>query len=107
MATARRAAWVNALWDVSSIHLLQIVYRPSPDFYHDPSHYAWPSVCIDPSNAWERETIAQAAPKLPLDKIDYLWLIQARLPTGPWTARLVPVWSADGSTLYRTIRPAA
>ncbi|WP_404711232.1 hypothetical protein [Sphingomonas sp. MMS24-J13] len=107
MATARREAWVNALWDVSSIHLLQITYRPSPDFYHDPSHYAWPAVCIDPSNAWERETIEQAAPRLPLDKVDYLWLIHANLPPGPWNARLVPAWSAGGSTLYRTIRPAA
>jgi hypothetical protein len=107
MATARRDAWVNALWDVSSIHLLRIAYRPSPDFYHDPSHYAWPAACIDPSNAWERRTIEQAAPLLPLDKVDYVWLIQARLPRGPWTARLAPIWSADGSTLYRTIRPAA
>lgn len=106
MATARRDAWVNALWDVSSIHLLHIAYRPSPDFYHDPSHYAWPAACIDPSHGWERRTIEQAAPLLPLGKVDYVWLIQANLPPGPWMARLAPVWSADGSTLYRTIHPA-
>ena len=101
MATVRRETWINALWDVPSIHLLQIRYRPSPDFYHDPSHYAWPAACIDAGNAWERRTIAQAAPLLPLDEIDYLWLIQASLPPGPWDKRLVPVWSGNGSTLYR------
>jgi hypothetical protein len=102
LATVEREAWTNALWDVPSIHLLHIAYRPSPAFYHDPSHYVWPDVCVDPSNAWERQTIAQAAPLLPLDKVDYLWLIQAKLPAGPWNTKLVPVWSEGGSTLYRT-----
>lgn len=101
MATVEREAWQNALWDVPSIHLLQIRWRPSPQFYDDPSHYVWPAACVADAPD-ERRTIAQSAALLPLDKVDYLWLIQASLPPGPWQRQLVPVWSAGGSALYRT-----
>ncbi len=104
MATVERQAWTNGMWDVPAIHLLQIRYRPSPLFYDDPSNYVWPAACIDASNAGDRRTIAQAVPLLPLDGVDYLWLVQARLPAGPWEGRLVPLWSEGGSTLYR-VRP--
>lgn len=103
LATAERAAWVNALWDVPSIHLLRVDYRPSPLFYDDPSHYVWPAECVAGEDP-ERRTIAQAAPLLPLRAVDYLWLIQAELPRGAWDAQLEPLWSEGGSTLYR-IRP--
>jgi hypothetical protein len=105
MATVERDAWTNGMWDVPAIHLLQISYRPSPLFYQDPSNYVWPATCIDASSAADRRTIAQAAPLLPLDRVDYLWMVQAKLPHGPWDKRIVPVWSAGGSTLYRTRSP--
>jgi hypothetical protein len=108
LATVERDAWTNAMWDVGDIHLLHIAYRPSPLFYDDPSQYVWPADCLDtasPVTAEERRTarrtIEQAMPLLPLDGIDYLWLVRARLPAGPWTARLTPVWSTGASTLYR------
>lgn len=110
LASVERAAWVNAHWDVASIHLLEIRYRPSPFFYDDPSHYVWPAECVvgQPAPATAaarhdmRRTIADAAPLLPLDRVDYLWLIRATLPPGPWSARLTPLWSNGASTLYAT-----
>jgi len=115
LALVDRASWTNALWDVPGIHLLEVRFRPSPDFYDDPSHYVWPADCVEgqpaPRTAEERRnvrrTMAQTAPMLPLDQVDYLWLINARLPDGFGTDRLVPIWSNGHSFLYRTIRPAA
>ena len=115
LATVDRDAWTNSLWDLGSIHLIQVRYRPSPIFYNDPSHYVWPASCIranrkPPTNyeGWRnrRITIDEALPTLPLDKADYLWLIATKLPATPLRSRLRPVWSNGGSTLYRIV-PAA
>ena len=110
LATVERAAWVNAHWDVAGVHLLDIRYRPSPFFYDDPSQYVWPKDCVEGQPAPTttaarhdiRRTIEQAVPLLPLDRVDYLWLINARLPPGPWAARLTPLWSNGASSLYAT-----
>ncbi len=108
LATVERGAWTNAMWDVGDIHLLHIAYRPSPLFTDDPSQYVWPADCLDtiaPTTEEERRTarrtIDQAMPLLPLDGIDYLWLVRAKLPVGSWATRLTPVWSNGASTLYR------
>ncbi len=116
MVTVERDAWVNAHWDVGDIHLLRILYRPSPDFYDDPSQFVSSPRCVarkkPPRTAeqWHsrRRTLAQIAPTLPLDGADYLWTIQERLPAGPWQRRLTPIWSNGASTLYRiAARPPA
>lgn len=108
LATVERGAWTNLMWDVGDIHLLHIAYRPSPLFTDDPSQYVWPANCLDtiaPTTGEERRTarrtIDQAMPLLPLDGIDYLWLVHTTLPVGLWSARLIPVWSNGPSTLYR------
>lgn len=110
LATVERDAWVNTHWSIGDIHLMRIDFRPSPDFYADPSQYVWPAACIQPetfatAEAWRnrRRPIADVMPDLPLGKVDYLWLIDARLPPGPWAGGLRPVWSNGRSTLYRTM----
>lgn len=110
LATVDRAAWTNLAWDVGDIHLLRIDYRPSPLFYDDPSQYVWPADCLDktpPADPREaRRTIDQAMPLIPLDRVDYLWLVHATLPAGPWASQLQPVWSNGASTLYRSLSAA-
>jgi len=114
LAIVDRASWTNVMWDVPGIHLLQIRFRPSADFYDDPSHYVWPADCIEgqPAPRTEEErrnvrrTIEQTAPMLPLDQVDYLWLVNAQLPAGFGQDRLAPVWSNGHSILYKTTRSA-
>lgn len=100
LATLDRDAWVNAHWAVKSVHLLESRYAP-PRFATDPSQLVWPTDCVGPSGAGrERRTIAQLAPTLPLDQVDYLWLIDVELPPGFHDARLMPIWQSGESTLY-------
>ena len=102
LATLRRGAWVNANWQIGGLQLLDIRYRPSPDFYRDPSQLVWPAHCVDPAlpfAARDRHLLGEVLPRLPLDRVDYLWVMDARLPPDP---RLRPVWRDDVSTLYAT-----
>lgn len=100
LATAERDAWVNAHWAVASIHLLQVRYAP-PGFARDPSQLVSPPDCIGMRGAdRQRHGIADLAPRLPLDQVDYLWLIDVQLPPGPRDPRLVPIWQSGNSTVY-------
>jgi len=114
MAVVDRASWTNVLWDVPGVHLMDVTYRPSPDFYDDPSHYVWPADCVggqptprtDEEKRNVRRTIEQTAPMLPIDRVDYLWLVNASLPAGYYDDRLMPVWSNGHSFLFRVIPSA-
>lgn len=99
LATPLRHAWVNSHWSVPSVHMVEIVYRPSEAFAHDPSQFVWPQACgNDPS----RRSLADALRLVPYDRIDYLWLIDARLPRAmPGLRR---VWRGEHSELYLTVR---
>ncbi len=102
LATVYRRSWTNSEWDVDGAHLLQILYRPSPLFYDDPSQYVWPLVCG--GLAKKRPTIEDALAAVPFDGIDDLWLIDAALPEGYRNPRLAAVWHDGDSTLY-AVRP--
>jgi hypothetical protein len=104
LAIAYRRAWTNSQWDVDGAHLLQILYRPSPRFYDDPSQYVWPSRCGGVEK--KRPTLRDALAAIPFDGIDVLWLIDASLPTGYRNARLSPQWQGEDSVLYAVL-PAA
>lgn len=104
LAIAYRRAWTNSQWDVDGAHLLQILYRPSPRFYDDPSQYVWPSRCGGAER--KRPTLPEALAALPLDGIDDLWLIDAVLPAGYRNPRLSPRWQGEHSVLY-SVLPAA
>ncbi|SFK02987.1 hypothetical protein SAMN03159338_3047 [Sphingomonas sp. NFR04] len=104
LATLERDAWVNAHWAVKSVHLLESRLAPL-GFATDPSQIVSPPDCVGTTGAGrERRSIAQLAPTLPLDQVDYLWLIDVRLPPGQVDPRLVPVWHAGNSALY-AVRP--
>lgn len=101
LATTRRDAWVNAHWSIAGLQLLQIRDRPSRIYDRDPSQMIWPARC----SRWDRPTLLTTMPHLPLDRVDYLWLIGTRLPAGYRDPRLSRVWSEGASELY-AIRPA-
>jgi len=102
LTTAERQAWTNAHWSVASIHLLQVRYAP-PGFATDPSQLVSPPDCVGRGGE-TRQTIADVVPRLPLDAVDYVWLIDVQLPRGAAEPRLVPIWRSARSALY-AVRP--
>ena len=103
LATLYRGAWVNSHWAIGGVQLLAVRFRPSPDYAADPSQLVWPEACIDrrlPAAVQDRRTVAETLPRLPLGRVDYLWLVDARLPAGHADAHLRPVWRSDVSALY-------
>jgi len=100
LATLERDAWVNAHWAVKSVHLLESRYAP-PGFATDPSQLVSPPDCVGTTGAGRyRHSIAQLVPTLPLDQVDYLWLIDVQLPPGARDPRLMPIWRSGDSALY-------
>lgn len=109
LATPLRGAWVNAHWSIDGLQLLQVRYRPSADYAQDPSQLVWPARCIDfsqPFASRSRHTLVETIPTLPLDKVDYLWLVGERLPPSARDPRWRLIWADDISELYAT-RPAS
>ena len=110
LATLSRGAWVNAHWSIGGLQLLQVRFRPSPAYYRDPSQLIWPAACVDPRRRFDerdRHTLAETLPRLPLARVDYLWLLGARIPSRERNPRLTRVWSDDISELYLTRSAAA
>ncbi len=104
LATAERQAWTNAHWSVASIHLLQVRYAP-PGFATDPSQLVSPPDCVGARGTDRRRyAIDELLPRLPLDAIDYVWLIDVQLPPDFAEPRLMPVWRSGNSALY-AVRP--
>lgn len=104
LAIVGRRSWTNSEWDTDGGHLLQVRYRPSPFFYDDPSQYVWPSGCGGIPR--RHPTMQDALANLPLDGIDYLWLLDATLPSGTRNPRLAARWHEGSSTLYAVLPSA-
>lgn len=104
LASAERDAWTNAHWAVASIHLLHVRYAP-PGFASDPSQLVSPEDCVGARGADRRRfAIGELAHRLPLDRVDYLWLIDVALPYQQVDPRLRLIWESGNSRLY-AVRP--
>ncbi len=104
LATTLRHSWVNAHWSIDGLQLLEVKYRASRDYASDPSQLIWPAHCIDASQPFatrERHMLLESMPRLPLARVDYVWLIGERLPPSYRDARLERIWNDDMSELYR------
>jgi len=106
LATTFRGAWVNSHWSLSGIHLLEVKYKPSATYYNDPSQIIFPDPCaypiVKPYAKYRRaQSIRQAIGTLPLNAVDYLWIVNSKLPAGYHNDRLRRVWATDQSELYR------
>ncbi|MGR6330530.1 hypothetical protein ACU5AX_15820 [Sphingomonas sp. XXL09] len=109
LATTLRGAWVNAHWSIGGLHLLDVRYRPSPLFYDDPSQFIYPAACAWPrlkpyAHYRRRLTLGGAIRALPLTAADYLWLIDAKLPSDYRDRRLRRIWANEDSELYAIVR---
>ena len=96
LASVYRGAWTNDNWAVPGLHMLTPKFRPGPGYSADPSTFVWSRGC---SGGKRLRGIDQAMRKAPLDKVDYVWLID----TGKLKQddqRLAEVWRSGRSALY-------
>jgi hypothetical protein len=108
LATPLRDAWVNSHWVIDGVNLIQVRYRPSESYYRDPSEIVFPGRCIDfrtPIDKRSRRTIAETLRRAPINRVDYVWLINEHLPADYAGPALEKRWSNGNSELYAVRSP--
>ena len=96
LASVYRGAWTNDNWAVPGLHMLTPKFRPGKNYTADPSTFVWSPGC---AGGTRLRGIDQAMRRAPLDKVDYVWLIDTGKPKHQ-DPRLAPVWRSGRSVLY-------
>ena len=99
MATVRRDAFVNELWTIEGLQLLRDRMPQAAPFRYDPSQFVASPRCVSFPPA---QTAFRTAP---LAAFTHLWLIGVPAAERPHDRRLLPVWAAGDSVLYRIALP--
>ena len=98
LATVRRDAFVNGLWDIEGQQLLHVRYRRAAPYTGDPSQLVYPAHC-----AVTGSDFARAVATFPRDAFTHVWTIG--FPPGAARAPdLRLVWTNGESALYRVRR---
>ena len=90
-----RESWTNDNWAVPGLHMLRTNFRPARYFAADPSEFVWSGKC---GNGRLR-SISGALRRAPVDKVDYVWLIDTGMPHRLDT-RMSLVWQDGQSLLF-------
>jgi hypothetical protein len=96
LASVYRGAWTNDNWAVPGLHMLTPKFRPGKNYTADPSTFVWSPAC---AGGTRLRGIDQAMRRAPLDKVDYVWLIDTGRPKHQ-DPRLAPIWRSGRSVLY-------
>jgi len=96
LASVYKGAWTNDNWAVPGLHMLTPKFRPGRGYTADPSTFVWSRGC---SGGIYLRGIDRAMQKAPLDKVDYVWLIDTGEPKQV-DPRLAEVWRSGESVLY-------
>jgi hypothetical protein len=96
LASVYRGAWTNDNWAVPGLHMLQPKFVPARGYAADPSTFVWSRGC---SGGVKLRGVDGALRRAPLDKVDYVWLIDTGEPASE-DPRLAPVWRSGESVLY-------
>lgn len=99
LASLYRQAWVNDNWAVPGLHMVVPRFRPGRNFAADPSEFVWSRAC----QGGRLRSVDTALKYAPVDRVDYVWLIDTGLPTRP-DPRLQLVWQ-EGRSLLFAVRP--
>lgn len=99
LASLYRQAWVNDNWAVPGLHMIVPRFRPGRNFAADPSEFVWSRRCA----GGRLRSIDTALKYAPVERVDYVWLIDTGLPTRP-DPRLQLVWQ-EGRSLLFAVRP--
>lgn len=96
LASVYRGAWTNDNWAVPGLHMLTPKFLPGKNYTADPSTFVWSPGC---SGGNLLRGIDEAMRKAPIDKVDYVWLIDTGKPKQD-DQRLAEVWRSGRSVLY-------
>lgn len=99
LASLYRQAWVNDNWAVPGLHMVVPRFRPGRNFTADPSEFVWSRRC---AGGWRR-TVDNALKFAPIERVDYVWLIDTGLPR-KGDPRLQLVWQENRSMLFKVRR---
>lgn len=99
LASLYRQAWVNDNWAVPGLHMIVPRFRPGRNFAADPSEFVWSRRCA----GGRLRSVDTALKYAPIERVDYVWLIDTGLPTRP-DPRLQLVWQ-EGRSLLFAVRP--
>lgn len=99
LASLYRQAWVNDNWAVPGLHMVIPRFRPGRNFAADPSEFVWSQRC----SGRRLRTVDNALKYAPIERVDYVWLIDTGLPNHP-DPRLRLVWQEGRSMLF-AVRP--
>jgi hypothetical protein len=94
LASIYRESWVNDNWAVPGLHMLQTKFKPAKYFSADPSEFVWTPKC-----GRRLRTIGGALKRAPIDKVDYVWLIDTGIPAKV-DNRMRLVWRDGRSLLF-------
>jgi hypothetical protein len=97
MAIVRRHGFSNDQWVMEGLNLLELRYTEAGWFRADPSEIVRAMHCRN-RRGWRVDFALQ---RLPRDKFDYLWTIDAPPFDPKLVAGMQPVWRGPGSILYR------
>lgn len=95
LASIYREAWVNDNWAVPGLHMLQPTFRPAKYFAADPSEFVWSRNC----SGGKLRNVDSALKRAPVDKVDYVWLIDTGMPRRVDT-RFDLIWQEGNSLLF-------
>ena len=96
LASVYKSAWTNDNWAVPGLHMLQPKFRPGRGFAADPSTFVWSRGC---AGGRLLTGVDQAMRRAPVEKVDYVWLIDTGAPRTA-DPRLAEVWRSGRSVLY-------
>jgi hypothetical protein len=101
MVIVRREGFANDQWPLVGSSLLTIHHVAAGRFAMDPSQ-----IVRNPGCRREGRPVAEQFRFLPRDAFDYLWLIDMPPYPAEWAAGWQPVWSGQGSALFRRVGEA-
>ncbi len=91
-----RGAWVNDIWAVPGLDMVQTRLRPGRYYTSDPSQFLTSPKCLATPGVHNVDSVIRNAP---IEKVDYLWFIETGPPSRP-DRRLRLVWRDGESTLF-------
>ncbi len=100
MALVRRHAFANDQWVMAGAQLISIRDRRFAPFLGDPSQMVSAEPC--PPENWM--TIDIALERIPLDAVDYVWLIDAPPTDQRHYRHLTAIWRDGASAVYQVNR---